>query len=41
MAPAYVNLFMERLEEKLKEHGKPYVTKRFHDVIFVIWTGFT
>ena len=43
MAPAYANLFMEKLEEKLKELGKPHIMlwKRFIDDIFVIWTGST
>ena len=41
MAPAYANLFMGKLEEKLKDFGKPYIVlwKRFIDDIFVIWTG--
>ena len=43
MAPAYANLFMGRLEETLKELGKPHIMlwKRFIDDIFVIWTGST
>ena len=42
MAPAYANLFMGKLEEKLNELGKPHIMlwKRFIDDIFVIWTGF-
>ena len=41
MAPAYANLFMGKLEEKLNELGKPHIMlwKRFIDDIFVIWTG--
>ena len=41
MAPAYANLYMGKLEEKLKDVGKPHVKlwKRFIDDIFVIWTG--
>ena len=40
MAPAYANLFMGKLEEKLNELGKPHIMlwKRFIDDIFVIWT---
>ena len=43
MAPAYVNLFMGKLEEKLKELGKPNILlwKQFIDDIFIIWTGST
>ena len=41
MAPAYANLFMGKLEEKLNELGKPHIMlwKRFIDDIFVIWIG--
>ena len=41
MAPAYANLFMGKLEEKLRELGKPHIMlwKRFIDDIFVVWTG--
>ena len=41
MAPAYANLFMGKLEEKLKQIGKPRILiwKRFIDDIFIIWTG--
>ena len=41
MAPAYANLFMGKLEEKLKDLGKSHIKlwKRFIDDIFVIWTG--
>ena len=41
MAPAYANLFMGKLEEKLRELGKPHIMpcKRFIDDTFVIWTG--
>ena len=41
MAPAYANLFLGKLEEKLNELGKPHVMlwKRFIDDIIVIWTG--
>ena len=41
MAPAYTNLFMGKLEEKLQEIDKPHILiwKRFIDDIFVIWTG--
>ena len=41
MAPAYANLFMGKLEEKLNELGKLHIMlwKRFIDDIFVIWTG--
>ena len=41
MAPAYANLFMGKLETKLKELGKPHILiwKRFIDDIFVVWTG--
>ena len=40
IAPAYANLFMGKLEEKLNELGKPHIMlwKRFIDDIFVIWT---
>ena len=43
MAPAYANLFMGKLEEKLKELGKPNILlwKQFIDDIFIIWTGST
>ena len=43
MAPAYVNLFMGKLEKKLKELDKPHIMlwKQFIDDIFVIWTGST
>ena len=43
MTPAYANLFMGKLEEKLKEFGKQHIMlcKRFIDDIFVIWTGST
>ena len=36
MAPAYANLFMGKLEEKLNELGKPHIMlwKRFIDDIF-------
>jgi hypothetical protein len=42
MAPAYANLFMGKLEEKLKEVGKPNIIlwKRFCIIdIFIIWNG--
>ena len=41
IAPVYANLFMGRLEETLKELGKPHIVlwKRFIDDIFIIWTG--
>ena len=41
MTPAYANLFMGKLEEKLKYVGKPHIKlwKRLIDDIFVIWTG--
>ena len=41
MAPAYANLFMGKLEIKLKQIGNPHILiwKRFIDDIFVIWTG--
>ena len=41
MAPAYANLFMGKLEEKLKELGKPNIIlwKQFIDDIFIIWSG--
>ena len=41
MAPAYVNLFMGKLEEKLTEMGKRHILlwKRYIDVIFIIWNG--
>ena len=43
MAPAYANLFMGKLEKKLKELGKPNILlwKRFIDDIFILWTGST
>ena len=43
LAPAYANLFVGKLEEKLKEFGKQHIMlwKRFIDDIFVIWTGST
>ena len=44
MVPAYANLFMGKLEEKLKEFGKQHnimLWKQFIDDIFVIWTGST
>ena len=41
MAPSYANLFMGKLETKLKELDKPHflIWKRFIDDIFVVWTG--
>ena len=41
MAPAYANLFMGKLKEKLNELGKPNIIlwKRFIDDIFIIWSG--
>ena len=41
MAPTYANLFMGKLEEKLKDKGKPHILlwKRFIDDIFIIWDG--
>ena len=43
MALACANLFMGKLEEKLKEFGKPHIMvwKRFMDDSFVVWTGST
>ena len=40
MAPAYANLYMGKLEKKLKELGEPHILiwKRFID-IFIIWSG--
>ena len=40
MAPAYANLFMGKLEEKLRELGEPNILiwKRFIDDIFIIWS---
>ena len=41
MAPAYANLFMGKLEEKLRELGEPNILiwKRFIDDIFIIIYG--
>ena len=41
MAPAYANLFMGKLEQKLIDIGKQHIQvwKRFIDDIFIIWTG--
>jgi hypothetical protein len=41
MAPAYANLFMGKLEQKLIHTGKQHIRiwKRFIDDIFIIWTG--
>ena len=41
MAPAYANIFMGELEQKLIVKGKPHILiwKWFIDDIFVIWTG--
>ena len=41
MAPAYANLFMAELEEKLLEnyHTKPILWKRYIDDILCIWPG--
>ena len=41
MAPAYANLFMGKLEQKLIHIGKQHIQiwKRFIDDIFIIWTG--
>ena len=41
MAPAYANLFMGKLEEKLRELGEPNILiwKCFIDDIFIIWSG--
>ena len=41
MAPAYANLFMGKLEEKLIEMGKHHILlwKRYIDDIFIIWNG--
>ena len=41
MAPAHANLFMGKLEEILKDTGKPHTIlwKWLIDDIFVIWTG--
>ena len=41
MAPAYANLFMGKLEEKINDFGKPNIIlwKWFIDDIFIIWSG--
>ena len=41
MAPAYANLFMGKLEQKLIEKGKQHILiwKRFIDDVFIVWTG--
>ena len=41
MVPAYANLFMGKLEEKLRELGEPNILiwKRFIDDIFIVWSG--
>ena len=41
IAPAYVNLFIDRLERQLilDAHIKPYLWLRYIDDIFMVWTG--
>ncbi|XP_068671375.1 uncharacterized protein [Montipora capricornis] len=41
MAPAYANLFMDRLERRLilEARVKPYMWLRYIDDIFMVWTG--
>ncbi len=41
MAPAYANLFMADLEEKLLRnyHTKPIIWKRYIDDVFCVWPG--
>ena len=41
MAPAYANLFMDRLERRLisESRVKPYLWLRYIDDIFMVWTG--
>ena len=40
MAPAYANLFMAELEEKLLDyHTKPIIWKRYIDDVFCVWPG--
>ena len=41
MAPAYANIFMGDLEEKLIQdhHTTPIVRKRYIDDVFCIWPG--
>ena len=41
MAPAYANLFMGKLEERLRQIGNKHILlwRRFIDDIFIVWTG--